>query len=631
MFVEISTPTIDLPAAALRPLVDTQAITTHFQPIFSVRQKCVVGMEALSRGVAVGGGLIPPSALFKMAASQGLSGVVEDLCRKTAIRNFGRLNAHADELLLFLNLELGATEDHESLPGELDALVRASGLLPRNVAVEFLEARLEDIGRFGTLAAALRKRGFLVVLDDVGTGHSNLDRIPLFRPDVIKVDRSLVSGVENDFYKQETLKSLVSLSRRIGALVVAEGVETEQEAITALELGADLLQGFFLSRPQPVTAFDDGVRAAAGIERLARNFKDRMVKEISERKGQHRRNSVILDRIVVDLAIAETHQFDRILTRVIADYPKAECLYVLDDAGTQVTETICNATIARRRGASIFRPAPRWTDHSVKEYYYGLIDVELQKYTTDPYGVVGQWPSLPHHQHGVSSCERESAVHPVPRREPIGAGRSLTADDAPRRYPGCADDVIAANWLAAWSSSSAAGAGRGPLQIGTRRLRPTLPLPTLGAVELPGRVTPRRQSVFTRPRPVGYTPETVFGINGDNGSGGRPGIVHLQGGGPAFDRATAQHPRPTEATGSPGSHGGQPRTLAHQFRSLHTEIHRRPTDPARSTGNVPLLGRSTVARQTRPAALHHPALGRSVQLRYRVREARRTHRGRGVV
>ena len=87
--------------------------------------------------------------------------------------------------------------DHEDLPAATGgAGARARACLPRNVAVEFLEARLEDVGRFGALADALRKHGFLVVLDDVGAGHSNLDRIPLFRPDVIKIDRSLVTGVE---------------------------------------------------------------------------------------------------------------------------------------------------------------------------------------------------------------------------------------------------------------------------------------------------------------------------------------------------------------------------------------------------------------------------------------------------
>jgi EAL domain-containing protein (putative c-di-GMP-specific phosphodiesterase class I) len=371
--------------SSVRSLIEAGAITTHFQPIFSLRQKSIVGMEALSRGTPPGGPPIAPYDLFKMAAAEHLSAALESLCRATAVKSFASLAARPDELLLFLNLDLAATGDHEQLPAALAALVRGANVLPRTVAVEFLEARLEDVGRFGALAHGLREHGFLVCLDDVGAGHSNLDRIPLFRPDVIKVDRSLISGVREDFYKQETLKSLVNLSRRIGALVVAEGIETGAEAITALELGVDLLQGFFLSRPQPANAFDDGVRVSGGIERLAQRFKGHMVREINERKRQHRRFNVIQNGILCDLTNAQAAEFDEILLHLIDDFPKVECVYVLDDAGIQVTDTICNTTVKQRLGAAMFRPARKGTDHSLKEYYYVLIDVELQKYTTDPY------------------------------------------------------------------------------------------------------------------------------------------------------------------------------------------------------------------------------------------------------
>jgi EAL domain-containing protein (putative c-di-GMP-specific phosphodiesterase class I) len=370
---------------SVRRMLDTQSITTDFQPIFSVRQKCVVGMEALARGISAEGRVVAPDTLFAMASAEGVRVELEEVCRRTAIRGFSNLHARPDELLLFLNLDLLAVACHESIPSDLLAMVRAAGLLPRNVAVEFLEARLEEVARFGALAAELRQLGFLVVLDDVGAGHSNLDRIPLFRPHVIKVDRSLISGVRDDFYKQETLKSLVSLSRRIGALVVAEGIETEAEAISALELGADLLQGFFLSRPQPATAFDDGVRAAFSVERLARNFKSHMVGEINERKRQHRRFNVIQNRMLCDLTNAQAAEFDGILGQLIGDFPKVECVYILDEDGLQVTETICNPAVTRRPGAALFRPARKGTDHSLKEYFYVLLDVELQKYTTDPY------------------------------------------------------------------------------------------------------------------------------------------------------------------------------------------------------------------------------------------------------
>ena len=344
-------------------------------------------MEALSRGVESDGGLIPPASMFRMAAAEGLARAVEDLCRASAVRSFARLPHRFEDLLLFLNLDLDSTASPEASAAELQTLVYGAGLQPRSVAVEFLEARFDDAGRFGALAAALRGRGFLMALDDVGAGHSNLDRIPLLRPDVIKIDRSLITGVEGDFYKQETLKSLVSLSRRIGALVVAEGIETEAEAITALELGADLLQGYFLSRPQPAATFDAGGmgRAASCVESLARAFKTHMVGEINERKLAYRRFNDILARILGELVSADAEQFDAILSRIIDENPKVECAYVLDEAGIQVTETICNAAMARRPGGAMFRPAAKGTDHSFKEYFYLLVDVELQKFTTDPY------------------------------------------------------------------------------------------------------------------------------------------------------------------------------------------------------------------------------------------------------
>jgi EAL domain-containing protein (putative c-di-GMP-specific phosphodiesterase class I) len=390
--------------ARLRASVEARRVTTHFQPIFSVRRRCVVGLEALSRGLGPRGDLIPPATLFKQAAADGIAGAVEDLCRQSAVRSFGRLHARPGELLLFLNLDLASMTNPSALSAELETLIREPGLDPRSVAVEFLESRLDDVRRFGEVASALHERGFLVVLDDVGAGHSNLDRIPLFRPDVIKIDRSLITGVDGDFYKQETFKSLVSLSRRIGALVVAEGIETEAEAVTVLELGADLLQGFLLGRPSADDGFE---RAAAGVEPLARAFKRHMVGQINARKLEYRAVSAILNRIAGDLAGAPAVAFDAILRRQLGDGAEAkiDSLYVLDEAGLQVTETICGPGLTARAGGALFRPAPRGTDHSIKEYFYVLMDVELPRYTTDPYVSLASGQLC----RTISACFRDAA------------------------------------------------------------------------------------------------------------------------------------------------------------------------------------------------------------------------------
>jgi EAL domain-containing protein (putative c-di-GMP-specific phosphodiesterase class I) len=370
--------------------LESRRIVTHFQPIFSVRRRALVGLEALSRGIDIRGELISPASLFKTAAAEGRAEAVEAACRESAVRTYARLPARLDDVLLFLNLDVVASAHPDATAGELQALVYGAGLQPSQVAVEFLEARFDDPSMLAELAHSLRRVGFLMALDDVGAGHSNLDRIPLFRPDVIKIDRTLITGVDSDFYKQETLKSLVSLSRRIGALVVAEGIETEPEAVTALELGCDLLQGYYLGRPQPADAFASAVvspDATGVIESLARAFRSRMVGGIHERREVHRRLNGLLGRILGDLTLErdENAQLDAVLARAIQDDPHIECLYVLDAAGLQVTDTVCNQSMARRSGGAMFRPAPRGSDHSLKEYFYVLIDVELPRYTTDPY------------------------------------------------------------------------------------------------------------------------------------------------------------------------------------------------------------------------------------------------------
>ena len=374
-------------ASVIDEVLQRRSVVSHFQPILSARQKAVVGVEALSRGVLGPQHLISPASLFQMAQGDGVADELQTLCHQQAVDTFAQLSERAPDLLLFLNLAAPVTASPALLAGQLLARVLAAGLQPGTVAVEILEAEVADEAMLGALIRILRSHGFLIVLDDVGTGYSNLDRVSLLRPDILKIDRSLIAHVDTDFHKQGTLKSLVDLSRKIGALVVAEGIETEREAIVALELGADLLQGFHLGRPAAIdpTADDPLAEARKNIEVVAKRFKSYMVGKINERKLEHRRFTVVVNEILCDLTGGDVSRFDQVLGQTIARYPGVECIYVLDQSGVQVTNTICNPAMSRRDGSIIFRPAPRGADHSLKEYYYILLDVDLHRYTTDPY------------------------------------------------------------------------------------------------------------------------------------------------------------------------------------------------------------------------------------------------------
>jgi EAL domain-containing protein (putative c-di-GMP-specific phosphodiesterase class I) len=384
-----------------REIIESNAIVTYFQPILSARQRSVIGAEALSRGVVgvealtrgtngfglgaiiEGGQLIPPNTLFRMAAAEGLTLALDRLCRETAIRTFAGLERHED-LILFINVETSTVEQDLAGPDEILKCAAQVSLSPRNIAIEILESAFQNADRLAERLTQFRDHGFLLVLDDIGAGYSNLDRIALIKPDVLKLDRNLIRGIDKDYHRQETFKSLVQLARRIGALVVAEGVETQQQAIIALELGADLLQGFFLGKPgNPGTL--ECADSAVCIEALARRYKNHMIERINQKKLQHRRFNIILNEMLCELSKCNHDDFDDVLRTTVSQYDNVECVYVMDESGAQITSTVCNHRVPQRNKGVMFRPAPKGADHSLKEYYYVLLDVELNKYTTDPY------------------------------------------------------------------------------------------------------------------------------------------------------------------------------------------------------------------------------------------------------
>jgi len=118
------------------------------------------------------------------------------------------------ELILFINFHISTFDQDAEGAGSILNLVRRLNLEPRNFAIEILESEFEDTTRLQESVEHYKNCGFLVVLDDVGAGHSNLDRITYVKPDILKVDRSLIQDIHKDYYKQGILKFLVNLSEK---------------------------------------------------------------------------------------------------------------------------------------------------------------------------------------------------------------------------------------------------------------------------------------------------------------------------------------------------------------------------------------------------------------------------------
>src|ERR1700754_5284106 len=239
-------------------------LTSVFQPIFSLSHMRAVGYEGLLRAHDALDRPVSPLDVFGEAARLGDVLQVDRLAQTLHLENFKVLGAERE--WLFLNVHPGALPD-PYLAAALLATLKRLDLPPRRIVLEVLEHRAEDLERLADAVRQFRERGFLIALDDFGAGHSNVERIWQLNPDIVKLDRIMLSQAAHRADVAAILPGLVALLHEAGKLVLIEGVETEHEAHMALSCDVDFVQGFFFARPAPGIA--DSAHAASCIGELS--------------------------------------------------------------------------------------------------------------------------------------------------------------------------------------------------------------------------------------------------------------------------------------------------------------------------------------------------------------------------
>lgn len=367
-------------------IIEHGHLKTVFQPMVSLKRKSVFALEALTRGLnPATGETIPPSFLFALASDPRTRLALDRACRDKALETFSRLQWQNRSLMLSLNMDVSCIGVCGTRSRTLLKTVRKYSINPSNVIIEIIESKSADTEQLLEFVDFYRSRDFLIALDDVGVGHSNLDRIPLLKPDVLKMDRSLVTGIHAQFHKLEVIKSFVQMAGRIGALVVAEGVEHEKEALCLLENGVDVFQGFHFARPGNPAGGYAGLEQA--VESLAATYKSQMTRRLNEDKHRLSQYDALMLTMGMEIAgsdSATAARMDLELARFVDAYPSIECLYVLDMRGIQVSSTVCNPDKLKRSKRLLYEPAEAGADHSLKEYYLPL-RAGLGKFTSAPY------------------------------------------------------------------------------------------------------------------------------------------------------------------------------------------------------------------------------------------------------
>jgi EAL domain-containing protein (putative c-di-GMP-specific phosphodiesterase class I)/DNA-binding response OmpR family regulator len=222
-------------------------LTSVFHPIVSLRDFEAIGFEILSRGPSETE-LHRPDALFEVARSEGRVAELDRLCRRTACEAGEQLPRHA---LRFINTEPLTMFLHSHGDSFVQEFVEVTPSSLRGLTViEITEnSVIDDFDRMREMVRQLRAHGFRVAIDDAGAGYAGLQTMVEIEPDFIKLDMSLIRGVDTSVVKQRLVRTLRDFCREAAITLIAEGIETTRQLETLQELGVTHGQGFLFGLP----------------------------------------------------------------------------------------------------------------------------------------------------------------------------------------------------------------------------------------------------------------------------------------------------------------------------------------------------------------------------------------------
>ena len=234
--------------AELKKAMREEGIRTLWQPVVELDSGSYHGFEALARGPK-DSMFEMPRAMFALSGRVGASGDLDRLCRTSALREGAGVSGGRK---LFVNVLPATLAGSDWSDGTIPQLLTAAGRGPSDVVVEVSERAIgAGAGHVAEAWDDLRSEGFALALDDVGTGRDGGEALERLRPDYLKVDASVVRGIDTNLVKQEIFTTIARAGGAIGARLVAVGVESAEEAETLRRLGARFAQGYHFAGPAP--------------------------------------------------------------------------------------------------------------------------------------------------------------------------------------------------------------------------------------------------------------------------------------------------------------------------------------------------------------------------------------------
>jgi EAL domain-containing protein (putative c-di-GMP-specific phosphodiesterase class I)/CheY-like chemotaxis protein len=242
-------------ADELQTAIINDEISVHFQPQVNVKDGRIVGAEALARWKHPQKSWIPPGIFIGIAEKHKMIQPITDFVFQESVSETARLRKLGLNFTISINFSAQVLSSLE-LPEILCETLANSGLQPSNVIIEVTESSLaDDMNVTLDILTRMRLKGFGLSIDDFGTGFSSMEQLHKIPFTELKIDRSFVHQANQNQASRAILESSIALAKNLKINCVAEGVETQEDWDLVAELGCDIVQGYFVARPQKPSDF----------------------------------------------------------------------------------------------------------------------------------------------------------------------------------------------------------------------------------------------------------------------------------------------------------------------------------------------------------------------------------------
>lgn len=318
-------------------IANWRTVTLHsvFQPVLSITHRRVVGYEGLLRAYDPIGTPVSPETLFAATRSPADARALDRLARCMHVANFVEQDTD-DNTWLFLNTRPQVFETSWPQREFIDELSAYFGVPQERIVIEVLEQPADDEAAVASMLAASQPRDFLIAIDDFGTGFSNFDRVWRFRPDIVKLDRSLIARAGKRDGDNSMISHLISMLHQLGTMVLAEGIETDDELMILMQADVDFVQGFWFGQPKP------SVRAASA---QAPELIESMWDKFTEYERTHARHQRIGFEGLAETVLAGAETFAstgdlELAAQKVFTFPEARRVFVTNSHGHQLNPSV---------------------------------------------------------------------------------------------------------------------------------------------------------------------------------------------------------------------------------------------------------------------------------------------------